>query len=474
MVGTYTGRAARFTICLVVVAFVTLICFRIIQANATTVALMMLLVVLGVATRWGLIEATFTSLAAVLAFNYFFLPPIGRLTIDDPQNWIALFAFLVTAITTSQLSTRAQRRARESLLRKQESERLYTLSRSMLTDEGATIQFGLREAARIFGFDLIAFYDRSRDEIYTVPASSAALRDVLLKVAESEEPIDDGQMTILPVRLGRKAIGSLAMAGGNVTPEVRESITTLVAINQERIQALDRAAAAEAARKNEQLKSTLLDGLAHDLNTPLSAIKTSVTTLLTHKFRTETSRQDLLAIIEEETDRLHRVITEALTLARVESEKVNLDRAPYEASDLIARAIRGSRADPDRIHVSAPVHFTVDVDAELFPLALKQLIENAARYSPPQSQIHIDARNDPPVASFSIRDHGLGIKSGERERIFDRYHRGSAGRRSKDGTGMGLAIAKAIVESHGGKIWAENDPDGGARFTIMIPQSPGN
>ena len=474
MIATYTGRAARFALCLAVVATVTFICFRIIHANATTAALLMLLVVLGVATRWGLIEATFTSIAAVLAFNLFFLPPIGRLTIADPQNWIALFAFLVTAITTSQLSTRAQRRASESLLRKQESEHLYTLSRSMLTDEGSTIQFGLREASRIFGLDQIAFYDRSRDEIYSVPASSGPLRDRLAKVAESEESLVDEQMAILPVRLGRTAIGSLAMAGGKVTPEVRESIATLVAINHERIQALDRASAAEAARKNEQLKSTLLDGLAHDLNTPLSAIKTSVTTLLTHQFRTESSRQELLAIIEEETDRLHRVITEALTLARVESEKVNLDRAPYEASDLIARAIRGSRADPDRIRVSAPDRFTVDVDAELFPLALKQLIENAARYSPPQTQIHIDARNDPPVASFSIRDHGQGIKSGERERIFERYHRGSAGRRTKDGTGMGLAIARAIVESHGGKIWAENDPEGGARFTIMIPQPAGD
>jgi two-component system sensor histidine kinase KdpD len=474
MVPAYGGRTARFAVCLLAVALVTSFCFGVIRANATTVALMMVLVVLGIGTRWGLVEATFTSIAAVMAFNYFFLPPIGRFTIADPQNWIALFAFLVTAITTSQLSTRAQRRAREALIRKQESEHLYTLSRAMLTDEGVDVQFGLREASRIFSLDEIAFYDRSRDEVYAVPASSGPLREMLLRVAESEEPQVDERMAILPVRLGRRAIGSLAFRGGDVTPEVRESIATLVAINHERIQALDRAAAAEAARKNEQLKSTLLDGLAHDLNTPLSAIKTSVTTLLTHQFRTEGSRQELLAIIEEETDRLHRVISEALTLARVESEKVNLDRVPNEAGELIARAILGSRADPDRIRVNAPEAFTVDVDAELFPLALKQLIENAARYSPPQAEIHIDARYDPPVASFSVRDHGQGIKSGERERIFDRYHRGSAGRRTNDGTGMGLAIAKAIVESHGGKIWAENDPEGGARFTIMVPQGKAN
>jgi two-component system sensor histidine kinase KdpD len=467
---TYAGRIARFAACLAAVGAITAFCFLAIHANATTVALMMLLVVLGVATRWGLVEATVTSIAAVLAFNYFFLPPIGKFTIADPENWVALFAFLVTAITTSQLSARAQRRAREALLRKQESEHLYTLSRALLTNEGGDPQFGLREASRIFGLEEIAFYDRSRDEIYALTGGTGPLRDLLLQVADSEEPQIDDRLAVLPVRLGRTAIGSLAMRGGNVTPEVRESIATLVAINHERIQAIDRAAAADAARKNEQLKSTLLDGLAHDLNTPLSAIKTSVTTLLTHQVRTEASRQELLAIIEEETDRLHRVISEALTLARVEAEKVNLDRAHCEASDLISRAIRGSRADPDRIRVNAPDPFTVNVDAELFPLALKQLIENAARYSPPQTDIHIDARCDPPVASFSVRDHGKGIKVGERERIFERYHRGSAGRRTTEGTGMGLAIAKAIVESHGGKIWAENDPDGGARFTILMPQ----
>ncbi|HZZ38303.1 MAG TPA: ATP-binding protein [Acidobacteriaceae bacterium] len=466
----HAGRNARFAACLAAVAVVTAVCFLVVHTNATTVALMMLLVVLGVATRWGLAEATFTSIIAVLAFNRYFLPPIFTFTIADPQNWVALFAFLVTAVTTSQLSARAQRRAREALLRKQESERLYTLSRALLTSEGNDVQFVLREASRIFGLDEIAFYDRARDEVYAIPPGSGPGRETLVKVAESEEPQLDGSMTVLPVRLGRTAIGSLAIRGADATQEVRDSIATLVAINHERLHALDRAAAAEASRKNEQLKSTLLDGLAHDLNTPLSAIKTSVTTLLTHQFRTEASRHELLAIIEEETDRLHRVISEALTLARVESEKVNLDRAPCEASDLIARAILGSRADPDRIRVHAPDSFLVNVDAELFPLALKQLIENAARYSPPEADIHIDARSDPPVASFSVRDHGKGIKSGERERIFERYHRGSAGRRTSEGTGMGLAIAKAIVESHGGKIWAENDPEGGARFTILMPQ----
>jgi two-component system sensor histidine kinase KdpD len=456
---------------MLLLAAVTSICVEI-HVNATAAALAMLLCVLGVATAWGLADGILISIAGVLAFNFFFLPPVGTFTIADPQNWVALFAFLVTAITASQLSARAQQRTREALARKTESERLYKFSRALLTEEAADIQFGLREAARIFDLERIAFHDRSRDEVLSHPNTPDAVSDLRLalsQVADTEQAVTLGPTAILPVRLGRAAIGSIAIAGGALTNEVREAIATLVAINRERVYALERAAAAEAARKNEQLKSTLLDGLAHDLNTPLSAIKTSVTTLLTHQLRTEASRSELLAIIEEETDRLHRVIGEALALARIESEKVALDRARYPASELIARAERASRADRERIVVESADVFEIDVDAELFSLALKQLIENAARYSPAESPIHLQAHYDPPIARFSVRDHGEGIKPGERERIFERYARGSAGRRKGDGTGMGLAIARAIAEAHGGSIWVENVPEGGARFTILLP-----
>jgi two-component system sensor histidine kinase KdpD len=460
---------ARAGVSLLLVGGITAICWAI-HVNATAAALALLLCVLGAATVSGLADAILTSVAAVLALNYFFLPPVGTLNIADPGNWVALFAFLVTAVTASQLSARAQQRAREALMRKQESEKLYNFSRALLTEESVEVQFGLREAARIFELTRIAYYDRAHDEVLASPVSdvTAPLRRMLAEVAESEEPRTEGSLTLLPVRLGRAAIGSLAIEGDDLTKEVRESIATLIAINQERVQTLERIAAAEAARKNEQLKSTLLDGLAHDLNTPLSAIKTSVTTLLTHEFRTDANRNELLAIIEEETDRLHRVIGEALMLARVESDKVNLDRTPIAAAELMARAVQGCRADPERIVIESPEGFVVDVDGELFSLALRQLIENAGRYSPHHSPIEVSSRYDPPTASFVVRDHGDGIKHGEREKIFERYHRGSAGQRTKVGTGMGLAIARAIVEAHGGKIWADNAAGGGAQFTILL------
>src|SRR6516162_9404234 len=146
-----------------IIAAITWICYGLIPVNATTAGFAYLVAILFVAAHWGLIESIAGSVAAVFAFNFYFLPPIGKLTIADPQNWVALFAFLVTAITASQLSARAQRRAREALTRKVESERLYTLSRAMLTDESADLQFGLRTASTIFSLDEIAFYDRSRD-----------------------------------------------------------------------------------------------------------------------------------------------------------------------------------------------------------------------------------------------------------------------------------------------------------------------
>src|ERR1035438_1800514 len=135
MPATSTPRAVRFALCLAIVAVVTAVCYYGIHANATTVALMMLLVVLGVGTRWGLAEATFTSIAAVLAFNYYFLPPVHTFTISDPQNWVALLAFLVSAILASRLSEQARREAENATRRRKEVERLYSLSQQLLATE---------------------------------------------------------------------------------------------------------------------------------------------------------------------------------------------------------------------------------------------------------------------------------------------------------------------------------------------------
>ena len=291
-------------------------------------------------------EAIFTSVTAMLGFNYFFLPPIGNFTIQDTQNWVALLAFLVTAVIASQLSSRAKARAEEASARRSEVERLYSLSRAMLMDETTDVlRTALLSAGRDIRIRQIVFHDLDSGHAYGSthgPNLTAAYwRRSPPRMNRPRPWICDRS------RAARNTDhGSLGFEGANLTTAERDSVANLIAINFERAKALDRATAAEAARRGERLKTFLLDGIAHDLKTPLTAIKTCVTTLITFPPRTEETRAELLSIIDEETDRLQRTITEALQLARIESGKFALNRQPIRMRDMVERT-------PERIRRSA-------------------------------------------------------------------------------------------------------------------------
>jgi len=461
--------APRYLLCAVCVAVLIWICYSAVHVNATTVALSMLLLVLGTATRGGLGESIFTSIACMLGFNYFFLPPVGTFTIADPQNWVALCAFLISAVIASQLSARAKARAEEASARRSDIERLYRLSRAMLMDETTDIaRTALLPAGEIFGLRKIAFFDADSRQVFGAVDDMVLSEAALAAVAAANEPAVGAGYAIVPVRLGTRVIGSLGLAGRNLSEPERDAIANLIAINYERTRALDRAAAAEAARRGEKLKTFLLDGIAHNLKTPLTAIKTCVTTLITIPPRTEEKRGELLSIIEEETDRLQRTITEAIQLARIESAKIALDKRTLRLGDLAGRALRsyGVR-DGDRI--SIPADLTVEADPGLLEQAIRQVVENARKYAPATSRIEIAARRDGESVLLEILDRGPGISPGELERIFEKFYRGTRGRGTVEGTGMGLAIAKGIIEAHGGSVWAENRPGGGAVFSFRIP-----
>jgi two-component system sensor histidine kinase KdpD len=288
----------RYLSCAVAVCALIFICFRLIPLNATTVALLMLLLVLAAATKWGLPEAIFTSVVSVLGLNYFFLPPILQFTIADPENWVALFVFLATAAIVSELSAQAKRRTEEAVTGRNEIGRLYELSRAMLMDEARdAVRVSVTKTGQILQLRHVAFYDAAANQIYGSLDDSKISQADLVRVAETGERSGDG------------VVGSLALQGARVSPTVEDSVASLLAINYERVRALDRAAAAEVARRNEEFKSSLLDGLAHDLKTPLTAIRTCVTHLITAPPRTEEVRQELLSIIDQESVRLQQSIT---------------------------------------------------------------------------------------------------------------------------------------------------------------------
>jgi two-component system sensor histidine kinase KdpD len=353
----------RLGVCLATCAAVVLFFFYVVHVNTTTVSLAMLLLVLGFATKWGLREGVFASIVCVFAFNFFFLPPIGTLTIQDPQNWVALTAFLTCAVVTSQLSAKAKNRTEEALARRSEVERLYQLSRVMLLDEQTDLTgTALSPIKDIFGLRQVVFYDAESGQVHPLELD-APMRSHLERAAQLSHSEEMTDTIYVPVRMGTRVVGSLGLVGNHLTTPEQESIANLVAIGCERTRALKRVAEAEAARQGERLKTFVLDGIAHDLKTPLTAIKTCVTTLITIPPQSDEKRQELLTIIDEETDRLHKTISEAIQLARIEAHKVALQRTKISVFQVIEQSLSGFN-DRSRFAVRVSPELTLEADAD--------------------------------------------------------------------------------------------------------------
>jgi len=348
------------------------------QINATTVALALLLAVLFVATGWGSRPAILASVLGMLCFNYFFLPPIGTFTIADPDNWIALGAFLITAMTAGQLSARAKRRAEEAEAGRREIERLYHALQA----------------------------------------------------------------------------------------------------------AFERASHAEALRQSERLKSALLDAVTHDLRTPLTSIKAAVTTLLgkvdddTPVVLDEDSQRELLEVIDEETDRLNHFVANLVELARLEAGAMPLQRHWRAVDEILMTALERAAALTSRHQIHSAIAEdcpAVRVDARALAEVLYTLIDNATKYAPPGTDIRVLAhRVGGAQLLLAVEDEGYGIPAALRERVFEKFFRvvrdDTYSTTRPSGIGLGLAIARGIVEAHGGRIWIEDGPGGrGTRVALTIP-----
>jgi two-component system sensor histidine kinase KdpD len=312
--------------------------------NAAIASITYLLVVLVVAAASRLLVAIVTSVVAMLALNFFFLPPVGTFSIADPQNWVALFAFLTLA-----------------------------------------------------GFMTIAM---------------------------------------------------------------------------QRTHLLEARKAGELARQSEQLKTALLASLAHDLRTPLTAIRVAASNLKTPEFSPE-ERLEQSDLILAEIERLSRLFQNLLEMARIDAGAVAEDARWVHPSEIVAAARDQVEhmLSAHRVDVAIEPDLPVRLDPRLTAAALAHLLENAAQYSPPGSAVRVDARTDEGELVISVRDRGPGIAPGELPHLFDRFYRGSASRRCKSGTGMGLWIVRGLLSVERGRVWAENCTDGGAQFTIAVPRN---
>jgi len=471
------ATALRIAAALGLIAAVTFVFSRLILVNALTVGFSYLIAILVLATLWGALEAIVASLGAVACLNYFFLPPVGTFTIADPQNWVALFAFLATSIVASQLSAHAKRRTQEAVDRQRDLERLYALSRAILLtdpDQSATKQIA-HQIARAFDFRGVVLFDRKSSEINRagpedITDIEGKLREAAMQGTQFREEVR--QVTVTAIRLGGDPIGSLAIAGTVLSDTALQALCNLVAGALEKMRAQQTASQAEAARQSQEFRSTLLDAIAHEFNTPLASIKTATSSILTGIVEDPEDWKDLLSVVDEEADRLKRFVTDALQLARVDAGRVQLNLEPHSIDQIVHALCEEMKSltEGRLIALDVPIGLpTVTIDGVLMKLAIRQLVDNALKYSSHPAPVEISSRANETGLVVTVGDRGHGIPETERARIFDKFYRLPADRPRVPGTGMGLAIARQIVEAHGGHMSVENREGGGSRFSIFIP-----
>jgi len=462
---------------LAVVLLITAIFRHVPLANETTVGFTFLLAILIASTVGGLGTAIGMSVAATLAYDYYFIPPVGTLNITDSRDWVALTAFLITSVVGSTLSAWARRQTKEARLQRREAEQLYDLSQRLLS-AGDSLElcnaipsdiveaFGARAAALLLAEGQTVFYSPGGSQQIDAGQLKASLgfREVQVEA--------DSGLCFVPLRLGINMIGSIGIAETSLSEATLESLGSLVTIAIERARAIEQVGKIEALRENERLKSALLDAITHEFRTPLTAMKVSVTGMLSDLNFDREQCRDLLTMIDEGCDRIDHLVGEVSEMSQLESGDIKLDFRRYTARELIETALAECRS----ILGTRPIDHKmanegVAVRADLFwaTKVLVHLISNANLYSSPGDPITLRTEIRNGFVFFSVEDRGPGIDQAELGRIFEKFYRGKEHRFRIEGTGMGLPISKAIVEAHHGTIGVTSKAGEGSVFYFSLP-----
>jgi two-component system, OmpR family, sensor histidine kinase KdpD len=473
------GRATlvvRLGASIAAVGLVTFVLFQF-DVNQTTVALSYVVVILSVATRWGIAEATTASIAAMLLLNFFFLPPIGTLTIAHPENWVALIVFLATGLVASQLSGRARARTVEAIGKQRDLERLYALSRALLlSGDGSTIPETLAQRiAEAFDLPAVALYDERADRI--VLGGQVEFADIEAKLRQvarqATSVVETDGTVIVAIRLGGSPIGSLALSGGRLTDTVLQSVANLAAIGLERARAQEAAASVQAARQSGELRAAVLDALAHEFKTPLTSLKVAAEQLSLSEAVRSARDQELVSIITEDLERLQQLVTDAVRMVRIDAGDFVVRPEHVRLAPIVDAAIRSvrHRVQGRAIVMGVPADLEIEADPALLSLVLRELLDNALKYSAAGSEVGVTARGTDPV-EILVTNGGVAIPPREQQRVFDRFFRGAHAARLP-GTGLGLAIVRQIVLAHGGTAAVSSPPGGPTVFTLTFPRSAG-
>jgi two-component system sensor histidine kinase KdpD len=479
-------------------------------------SMLYLLAVLSTAVLFGRGPAVFASIAAFLTFDFFFVEPLHQFTVADPEEWLSLVLFMLTATVTGQLAAGQRERAREAEQREREAVVLYDVVRLMGESElenglvavaerlraelqlsalGVEFWRATGELVMLGSGDPVALqtmHARSTspsrvlqtgrlasDSEHAAPGRWVRIVPTTRSATQPAQPKGSEKVDVVPIRVGERRLGALLLLHPTERFDATENRLVSAAATQIGL-ALDRnrlnkeATEAEILRRTDQLRAALLNAVSHDLRTPLATIMASAGSLRQHDVKwTEDERQGFAQAIEQEAERLNRLVGNLLDLSRIEGGSLRPDMSWHDVGALVEDVVDRLRpvTARHRLQTFVPANMPpVWLDSVEIGEALYNLIENAAKYSPPESEIQVEVRRERNALQVSVSDHGPGIPIAALPHLFDPFYRAIDGTQRPQGLGLGLAVVKGLVEAHGGKVIAENRAGGGARFVFSLPQ----
>jgi two-component system sensor histidine kinase KdpD len=467
------------------------------EVSKTTVVLAYLLVVTAAAAAGGLGPGITAAGLGFLAFDVLFLQPYHHIIVDDPQDYLSLGVYLLVAVVVSLLVATSERRRAQAERRERETRMLFDLSTSLvahgsLTD---TLRGVVSTVRSLFDLAGCAIVLPSGDGIELAAADGqvpddlderfVGLRSAQASVQVHGPPgadLEPGQALTVPMRSGEHVVGALVVVAGGpgssgfgeAERRVLATFANQAALAVEQGQQEEERNRALALQETDRLRTALLNSVSHDLRTPLASIKASASSLLDREVRwSDAERDEFLATINTEADRLTRLVHNLLDMSRIEAGALDPRLVESTVAEVVGPVVRRARAaSRQRVDVDVPEELPpVLVDPVRLDQVLTNLLDNARGYAA-ASPVQVVARRAGDSVELRVVDHGPGIPGPERERVFDQFYRLKGGGRRPEGTGMGLAICRGIVEAHGGTLRVETTPGGGATFVLTLPVSP--
>jgi two-component system sensor histidine kinase KdpD len=453
------------------------------RANSTTAGMVFLVLVVWWATQAGIVLSIYSAFLSAVCFDYFFLTPIRTLRIEGAQQWVAMVSFALSCLVVSRLAERVRKQTVRAQQREEDVGKLYALSQEMMLFEDADRLLRDLPGAigRIFALEGVVLYVGDYDRYLSSTSEvSPSLRAHMQAVAQGLNP------TIAPfagyqtnaLALGLKPIGALAWRPDSLSVEFATAVSAQVSIAVARSIAIAASTRIEAAREADRLRTALIDSLTHELRTPLTSIRAAATTLLEGDRLDEAGRMEMVRVIDEESARLDLLIGEAVEMAEIDANVVQVKMSSVHPRAVLDQAVEEARKIlaahkvtilPDTGDLPGDADQPAWFDPHLLGRVLRHLLENVASHTPPGSRVALSSQRSDDRVEFTVEDNGPGIDAPDLPHIFEKFYRGKRGTSKRKGSGMGLAITQAILRAHGGGIEATSVPGGGARFHFWVP-----